>query len=203
MRRVLIVTVVACLTLGGCASKRHSSSVASPPGGTAETTSTRPPTATAAEPPTTALAGASSSPVSVPDRTPTAVLTAVRIAHQPGFDRVVFEFAGSARGPGYVVARKTGQPVQDGSGKPVTVSGNAYLLVRMADASEADPANGHAVYTGSTRITPPDTTTVTEVVAVGDFEGVLSWAVGLRGAAVFRVSEVGSPTRLVVDVAAT
>jgi hypothetical protein len=137
--------------------------------------------------------------VSVPDRGPTAVLTAVRTAHQPGFDRVVFEFNGAAP-PGYTVVVKTGQPVQDASGKTVKVSGNAYVAVRLAHASEADPATGQVVYKGPTRITPPDTTTVTEVVATGDFEGVLSWAIGVRQAGPFRVSELTGPARLIVDI---
>jgi hypothetical protein len=132
---------------------------------------------------------------------PTAVLTALRTAHQPGFDRVVFEFAGPPV-PGYLVERKTGQPTQDGSGKPVAVAGEAYLFVRMANASEADPTDGHIVYKGPTRLTPPDTTVVTEVVAIGDFEGVLSWAIGLnRKDVIFRVSEMASPPRLVIDIA--
>jgi hypothetical protein len=42
---------------------------------------------------------------------------------------------------------------------------------------------------------------VTEVVATGDFEGVLSWAIGLRKATVFRVSELTAPPRLVIDIA--
>ncbi|HZD68842.1 MAG TPA: hypothetical protein VFA45_07975 [Actinomycetes bacterium] len=52
-------------------------------------------------------------------------LVAVRAAHHPGFDRVVFEFRGSlpSHRVGYV-----GSLVQDGSGRPVDLAGGAILL---------------------------------------------------------------------------
>ena len=194
-RSVGVVLAALVVILGGCSSGKHGAA----PGGSAQTTSTQPTTATAAQSSTTMLAGAGTSPVSVPDRTPTAVLTAVRTAHQPGFDRVVFEFRDDVV-PGYTVSLKTGQPTQDGSGKPVAVAGNAYLFVRMADAGEADPQTGQIVYTGPTRISPADALVVTEVVATGDFEGVLSWAIGLRRSTPFRVTELKGPARIIVDV---
>jgi hypothetical protein len=198
VRRVLVVTFV--MVMAACSSGHTSKSTAAP-GGSEQTTSTQPPTATARQSSTTALAGAGTAQVSVPDRTPTAVLTTVRTAHQPGFDRVVFEFSGPAP-PGYTVTLKTGQPVQDASGQTVKVAGNAYLAVRLAHASEANPATGQVVYQGPTRITPADTMTITEVVATGDFEGVLSWAIGLREETPFRVSELTNPARLIVDIQA-
>jgi hypothetical protein len=196
VRRAWALVVVAGIA-AGCSS--HPRASPAPPGGSSGTTSTQPASATAPQTSTTALAGAGTSPVSVPDRTPKAVLTAVRTAHQPGFDRVVLEFRDNAV-PGWAVSSKTGQPVQDGSGKPVAVAGQAYLFVRMADAGEADPQTGQIVYTGSTRITPADAVVITEVVATGDFEGVLSWAIGLRTGSPFRVSELKDPARIVIDI---
>jgi hypothetical protein len=37
-------------------------------------------------------------------------------------------------------------------------------------------------------------------VATGDFEGVLSWAIGLRKSSPFRVSELKDPARLIIDI---
>ncbi len=195
----MLTLVIALVLLGACSSDKKASTA--PPGGSSGATSTQPPSATAPQTTSTALAGAGTTHVSVPDRGSSAVLTVVRTAHQPGFDRVVFEFRDNMV-PGYFVALKTGQPVQDGSGKSVTVAGEAYLFVRMANAGEADPQTGQVVYTGSTRITPPDGVVVTEVVATGDFEGVLSWAIGLHKSSSFRVSELKDPARLIIDIQA-
>jgi hypothetical protein len=40
---------------------------------------------------------------------------------------------------------------------------------------------------------------VLELVRTGDFEAVLSWAIGLSGKVDFRVQTATSPTRLIVD----
>jgi hypothetical protein len=42
---------------------------------------------------------------------------------------------------------------------------------------------------------------VKELVRTGDFEAVLSWAIGLEKQSEFRVQTLDDPARLVVDVA--
>ena len=61
---------------------------------------------------------------------------------------------------------------------------------------------GKLVYTGPRRIAGDGTSVVREVVRTGDFEAVLTWAIGLHGRVPFRVLTLDDPVRLVVDFAA-
>jgi hypothetical protein len=125
-------------------------------------------------------------------------LTFVRVAHQPGFDRIVFEFApqadGTAHIPAYTVSRQaSAQFVKDPSGQPVTMRGSAGLRIVFHGAT------GATSYTGS-RDQTPNLPVVQEVEQLGDFEAVLSWGAGLSRASCLRVLELSGPTRLVIDV---
>jgi len=165
----------------------------------ATTTSTMPATTvTSAGPATTAPAGWSTEPVSVESRGPTALLVGVRAAGQDGFDRVTFEFAN--RVPGYAVQYVPRPVLQDGSGTEVEIDGAAVLAVQMKPASGFDlSVGGGQTYTGPRRITV-GTSTLVEVVQVGDFEGMLTWDAGVSPKAGFKVSTLESPPRLVVDI---
>ncbi|MDQ1438729.1 MAG: hypothetical protein QOK43_2358 [Acidimicrobiaceae bacterium] len=128
-------------------------------------------------------------------------VTAVRAAHQPGFDRLVWEFKDAA--PGYRVAYTKRPITEDASGREVEVKGAAVLEVRMEPASGyhfAGDASG-PTYTGPKRIRPA-TTVVEEVVETGDFEAVLTWVVGLRTRSGFRVRTLSAPPRIMVEVCA-
>jgi hypothetical protein len=78
------------------------------------------------------------------------------------------------------------------------------LLVRMENASAAriDGEKVTRTYTGPDRVASAGTpSAVIEAVGVGDFEGVLTWALGLRQRAeAISVSKLTRPSRLVVDV---
>lgn len=131
----------------------------------------------------------------------TSLLTGLRAAGHPGYDRVVFEFGSSV--PGYDI-RYVERPVRaDGSGNKVAVAGAAVLLVRMEPALDADLSQESAprTYTGPTRFSPA-TARVAELVRVGGFEAVLTWAIGVDGEAPFLVTQLENPARLVIDVAA-
>jgi hypothetical protein len=125
-------------------------------------------------------------------------LTAVRVAHQPGFDRIVFEFApqpgGTAHIPAYTVSRQASAKfVKDPSGLPVTMRGSSGLRIVFHGASGADS------YTGPRDFTPT-LPVVQEVEQLGDFEAVLSWGAGLAQTSCIRTLELSNPTRLVIDV---
>jgi hypothetical protein len=125
-------------------------------------------------------------------------LTAVRVAHQTGFDRIVFEFApqagGTAHLPAYTVSRQaSAQFVKDPSGQPVTMRGSSGLHIVFHGASVSP------TYTGS-RDQTPSLPVVQEVEQLGDFEAVLSWGAGLSRASCLRTLELANPTRLVIDV---
>lgn len=182
--RVLILALAVTL-LAGCGGKDDETPAA--------TTTT----------PAPQLEGASDAPqVSASGSTDTALLSGVRAARHLGHDRVVFEFQDGV--PGYEV-RYVEPPVHaDGSGDEVAVSGGAVLLVRMEPALDADLSREEAplTYTGPPRFSP-DTEAVAELVRVGGFEGVLTWAVGVDSQLPFRVMRLRDPARLVIDVSTT
>jgi hypothetical protein len=96
-----------------------------------------------------------------------------------------------ANGPNAV----TGDP----SGLPVAVGGAQVLTVAMSPAIATYAASlpPGPLYSGPTSFMPPDTA---NVVLTGDFESVLTWAIGFRSAATPRVSVLTAPTRVVVDI---
>jgi hypothetical protein len=125
-------------------------------------------------------------------------LTAVRVAHQTGFDRIVFEFAPqpgtAAHIPAYTVSREASAKfIKDPSGLPVTMRGSAGLRIVFHGAS------GATSYSGS-RDQIVNLPVVQEVEQLGDFEAVLSWGAGLSQASCIRTPELSNPTRLVIDV---
>ena len=150
--------------------------------------------------PVAALEGVSTDPVSWKGAsTEVELLTDVRAARHPGYDRLVFEFRMGL--PGYDV-RYVEPPVRaDGSGDVVVVAGGAVLRVRMEPALDADLTQESAprTYTGPTRFSP-DTAAVVELVRAGGFEAVLTWAIGVGGEQPFRVTRLENPPRLVIDV---
>ena len=168
-------------------------------------TATARPTTTATTTPT-ATANPGSSPAAACARTTggnasnQAQLVAVRVAHQPGFDRLVFEF-GQSTAPGpfgmpaYTV--ETANSLSGASGQPVTISGNALFGARFQNASTQNP-NGTPSYTGSNDL-KPTTPLIKEVKIVEDFERVLLWGVGLDHLVCPKVSELAGPFRVVLD----
>ena len=159
-----------------------------------------PTSTTATTIPVPALAGASTSEVSVPPGTATqSLLTGIRVSHQVGFDRVVFDFRG--RAPGYRVGYVSRPILEDASGREVQVAGSPVLRVHLEHASDGD-ASGRSTYAGANDLRPDSTTNVVELVRAGGFEAVLTWVMGLKQQAPFRVQTLAGPPRLVVDVAA-
>jgi hypothetical protein len=125
-----------------------------------------------------------------------AILSDVRAATHAGFDRVVFEFEGESV-PGYHV-EYVDKPVRDcGSGEAVRVAGDGWLEVRLQPAQAHDD-------TGSPTITNRDRTlglpNLKQIRATCDFEADVTWVLGVGSPNRYRVLELGSPARLVVDV---
>jgi cytoskeletal protein RodZ len=177
---------------------------------TATRTATAAPTTPApatATPTQTAVSSPGSTPATAcPERTGGAAtsqaqLTAIRIAHNPGFDRLVFEF-GPSTAPGVygmppfrvAVATSLSGP----SGQPVPIEGSALFGVRFQNASTVNPADGTRSYTGATSL-KPTTPLIKEVRLVEDFERVLVWGVGLQRLQCPALLTLSSPVRLVLD----
>jgi len=131
----------------------------------------------------------------------TALLERIALGRHEGYDRVVFQFKNQL--PGYGVSYVQPPLKEDGSGNPVSVAGNAVVVVRMEPASGFDlnTAEGVLIYKGPKRIdgSSAGTSVVQQLVRSGDFEAVLSWAIGLSDKVDFRVTTATSPARLIVD----
>jgi hypothetical protein len=209
-----IVVVSACAPqpeVGSSPTATPTASASRSPSPTTAASTSPAPTATArpsasATPIPTAVSSPGSSPAAACPRSTggnasnQAQLTAVRVAHQPGFDRLVFEFGQStAPGPFGMPAWtvETATSLSGPSGQPVTIAGNALFGVRFQNASTQNP-NGTPSYTGSTDI-KPTTPLIKEVKIVEDFERVLLWGVGLDHLACPKVSELAGPFRVVLD----
>lgn len=136
-------------------------------------------------------AGFSTDPVEVvsTNSAQTAVST-VRVGHHPGFDRLVFTFAGPL--PSYTVAYVP-QVTQDGSGLPVALPGSSYVLVTLRPTSTTTHSPQQPI--------TPHFPMLRQVVGAGDFEAVASYGVGLTSRSGVRVSTLTGPNRLVVDFA--
>lgn len=177
---------------------------ASPTASAAASASTRP-TASATVAPTSSASPGSSPASACPRSTGgnasnQAQLVAVRVAHQPGFDRLVFEFGQStAPGPFGMPAYsvEATNSLSGPSGQPVTVAGSALFGTRFQNASTQNP-NGTPSYTGSNDL-KPTTPLIKEVKVVEDFERVLIWGVGVDHLVCPKVSELTGPFRVVLD----
>jgi hypothetical protein len=121
-----------------------------------------------------------------------AVLEHVHVARHPGFDRVVFEFRSGT--PAWS-ARYVPKVVHDGSGKPVALLGRGFLHVVFHGAGIDRTRAG-----GPDIVRTPRFPSLLQVREAGDFEGVVSFGVGLRRRVGFRGFHLSGPGRLVVDV---
>jgi hypothetical protein len=173
------------------------------PAGTGSTTSAAGVTTTTTTTAAAGLAGASITRHTAPAQGEgVALLRDVRLGRHQGFERIVFEFAGSAV-PGYRVEWVDGPITADASGEVVPVTGDAYLEIVMQPASGVDMTSPDATvtYDGPDRIPVAGRTElITDLVRTGDFEAVLSWAAGAGRRVPFRVSTLSGPTRVVIDL---
>lgn len=218
MKTATSLTAAVLLTslVAGCAADPTSPSAATSPAGSAASEAS-PTTAPAVDEPTRSPApptGASPTTGSGPSgrppfptgtadqmsrrsagRVPT-VFTGVRTAHHPGFDRIVLEFAGTAR-PGWWVGY-VDEPGLEGTGRVVRLRGRSTLSIQ----THRNTWPSEDYYDGPLRIRTTDSGSVPEVYVGGTNEGYTLVYAGVAGApAPFRVFTLLGPPRLVVDVA--
>ena len=198
----LAVIVVLAFALAGCGSGSSDNEAASP------TTTSTSPTTTSTSPPSMQTVpdcmpspSASTSPQkSSNENRETMYLTNVT----PGADKctakVVFEFEEQAPGPGFEVSYQPADTakIEDASGNPIDIDGDAFLVVKLNPAMTAkiDGEQVNKTYTGPRRL--PGTDPITEVVKTGDFEGVVTWVIGLDSKRSFTTN--ASDSALVVEI---
>ncbi|MEO3873588.1 hypothetical protein ABGB18_32660 [Nonomuraea sp. B12E4] len=123
-----------------------------------------------------------------------ALVTAVRYATHGTYDRVVVNLKGGT--PGYHVTW-VDRLVQEGSGKPIDVSGGAYLQLTIFPANARD-RHGRSTWSGGP-IYRADLGNLNQVVRTGEVKGRVGIGLVLDRQAGYQVRE--RPGRLTVDVA--
>lgn len=126
-------------------------------------------------------------------------VTDVRVTPQDGFDRVVYELAGSGM-PGWTVGYVS-QAVQDGSGMVLALEGRAVLWVSISGSGYPSDT-GETPFSHPTSVRGDGASVVTEVQGWTAFEGTTGSFIGVADRDLpFRVYLLEYPLRVVVDVA--
>jgi hypothetical protein len=123
-------------------------------------------------------------------------LVNVRAAHHPGFDRVVFEFRGGM--PASHSVRYVASLTEDPSDRPVHLAGDATIQVVFHGANAHDE-RGAGTVSPAGRFSP-GLPSLKEVAPAGDFEGVVTYGLGVDHRVAFKVLELTGPARLVIDI---
>ncbi len=179
--------------------------IATPPRTPTPAPSTPAPSPSATATPTTgpgSTPNAACAPLSGGSAANRAILTDVRIAHNAGFDRLVFEFAPSSAPGAYGVPPyriEIASTFTATSGQQVRVDGNAFFAVNFQNADAHDPNTGKVALPPSKFDQKPGTPLIREVRLVEDFEATVRWAVGLDKLACPNVLTLAGPVRVVLD----
>jgi hypothetical protein len=118
-----------------------------------------------------------------------------RVGEQVGYDRFVLQFDPIV--PTYTVKRQDKPVFQGASGQSVTLSGTSGVLVTVHSAQ------GATTFTGPTDFNHSEYLVLNEARQIQDFEGYVSWGLGLSKPACMRAFTLESPARLVVDFQTT
>ncbi|MEO5510566.1 MAG: hypothetical protein ABIS27_08035 [Longimicrobiales bacterium] len=125
-----------------------------------------------------------------------ATLRSIRAASHDGFDRIVLDF-GADPIPGYHISY-IDRPVRTcARGDTVLMPGDGWLEIRLEPAA-AHTEVGQPTIAG--RTLPLDLPNLRRLNLTCDFEAQVTWVAGVLSPNDFRVSELGSPARLVVDI---
>lgn len=121
-------------------------------------------------------------------------VTTVRVGQHAGYDRIVIEFAGGV--PVYEVSTQAGATfTRSPRGDQVTLEGTSGVLIKL-----------HSVVNWTSYTAPttfhPGYPYLRQALLVENYEGYQQWALGVQGTAYIRVTTLGSPSRLVIDVTA-
>jgi predicted small lipoprotein YifL len=215
------ILVAALLVLAGCGTSGPSPSpTIAPTAGPTEASTTgpstgpsAPPTSVPPSPPSTAEPTAvpvetpalpdwtcDGSPIRLPGTAVRAQQTAMTVLTKDDVGEVAFTFEsiGGARTLPEAEIRQSHPPfVTDASGLPVSVDGHAWATIVLSGGTGLDE-NFEQTYTGLDRWTALEAPLV-EVVRLGDFEAISTWAVGLSGPYCMRAYPGAEGSLLVVE----
>lgn len=126
----------------------------------------------------------------------TAILRDVRTGAHPGADRVTFEFDGAGL-PAWEV-EYVDRPVRDcGSGDAVPVAGDGWLEIRFVGAQAHTDAGEPTSGPRSRTVNQP---VMLELVRTCDFEGHVTYVVGVGSPNAYTPLVMEAPSRLVIDI---
>ena len=187
VNRIAVIAVLA-FALAGCGSKSSDEQAASTGG---------------CQP----LSGVSTTPQksSANDNRETTYLTGVsEDTEYNGCSAIVdFAFQPQAGGPGYEVLYQPADAakIEDGSGNPVEIAGDAFLVVRLMPAMTAkiDGDQVTKTYTGPSRVKSDVPSFVQEIVKTGDFESTVTWVIGLDRERPFKAHAGTAGLGIVID----
>ncbi len=124
-------------------------------------------------------------------------LVDVRVGEHDGYDRVVFEFDGAV--PEYILSQASPPYVEDPSGLPIEVNGEAVWQLVMLGGTRVTP-DYDTSYDGPFSF-ERDFEKLVHLEEAGDFEAVSTWYVGMSGESCARILALDDPTRRVIDSA--
>jgi hypothetical protein len=110
------------------------------------------------------------------------------------FDRFV---ARTRFGTARYAVRYVRRIISDGSGQTVGLRGRKRLRIVMRDTRAHTQSGGQLIPNVRTPLCP----NLRQVKVAGDFEGIVTFGLGLRRRTGFRVFRLTAPARVVVDVA--
>lgn len=139
------------------------------------------------------LAVASPAPASEAEGT---IAWAYRVSETHGSDQVVFTFRGGIPGwrAGYVPAERA-----DASGQLVSLEGRAYLNITFFPAARAS-VPGSFRPTQAERVDTPRLAILRQIKPAGNFEGYVSFGLGLSRRVRFRISKLLASDQVVLTL---
>lgn len=221
MRRLLVPLVVGALAAGGSACGSDDSSgggasttVSSAATSDETTTTTSPATTTPAAATTTAESTTTTVPcegtggvtddVTSPMPSGMMLLTDLHAAPlEACVDSVALTFRPDVdEAPGFTLGYEDGPFSEAGSGAPIEVRGNAFLVLRLEPAAIADLSieSVPLTYEGPRDFEPEGTIHVVQVRLYDAFEGVVGWVIGLDSQQPFTVETGTSPPSITIAI---
>lgn len=120
----------------------------------------------------------------------------VRVGQHTGYDRVVFEFKWGPM-PSYHIEYIDKPAYSCGSGEAIWLEGDGWLSVHFSAAQAYDDQGRSTV---NERVRQVKFLIIQEVQNTCDFEGEVTWVLGVSSPNAYRVLELKQPTRLVIDI---
>jgi len=135
----------------------------------------------------------STAPKSAPGSPPTAEVFGTAAGCHGSFDRFVIR---TRFGTAAYAVRYVRRIVSDGSGNTVSLQGRRRLRVVMRDTRAHTQSGGALI----PNVRTPSCPNLRQIKLAGDFEGVVTFGLGLRRRTGFRVFRLTAPSRVVIDV---